>query len=88
MSRIMEKKRKEHCREANVVTRTSPYLNLREVSADVKLLAGKKYILMATTYQPGEEVGFTLTVNSEFPVHVTTLGDNSVVEKHGPIELC
>eukprot|EP01121_Diplochlamys_sp_Union-15-3_P008161 TRINITY_DN2148_c0_g1_i2.p1 TRINITY_DN2148_c0_g1~~TRINITY_DN2148_c0_g1_i2.p1 ORF type:complete len:212 (+),score=19.11 TRINITY_DN2148_c0_g1_i2:663-1298(+) len=60
---------------------SGPYINQREVSAEVTLSANEQYVIIPSTYLPNEYTYFCLCLYSSEPIFVHCIRDDGAVQQ-------
>ena len=58
---------------SEVVASSGKFVNLRQVSCEASLAAGRTYTVYVSTFSPGEEAAFLLSAHSDKPVELFVL---------------
>jgi len=58
---------------SEVVATSGKFVNLRQVSCEATLIAGRTYTIFVSTFNPGEEAAFVLSVHADRPVELFLL---------------
>jgi len=65
---------------SEVIASSGKFVNLRQVSCDAVLEPGSTYTVFVSTYSPGGEAAFVLSVHSDRPVELFPMEQESSVQ--------